>query len=180
MPKGVFKRKPFTEEHKRNISKNSARFWAGKQLPEEARKKMSESAKKRGIRPIPESSDKKRERMKGNQYRLSKTPWNKGKQHSAIRGEKHYAWKGGIGSERHTLMRQIEYVLWRTAVFERDNYTCQICRKKGEKLHADHIKSWSDYPELRYAIDNGRTLCFACHYEVTFGHKIPEEVKTWG
>ena len=53
-------------------------------------------------------------------------------------------------------------VKWRKAVFARDNYVCQICMQTG-KLQAHHIKSWTDYPELRYDIENGVTLCIICH-----------------
>lgn len=58
-----------------------------------------------------------------------------------------------------------QYRLWREAVFARDNWTCQGegCGKRGCYLEADHIKSWSKFPELRFAIDNGRTLCVPCH-----------------
>lgn len=59
----------------------------------------------------------------------------------------------------------LEYKLWVEAVFKRDNYTCQKCGKKGCKLEAHHIFNWADYPELRYAIDNGITLCKKCHKE---------------
>ena len=49
----------------------------------------------------------------------------------------------------------------------------------GVSFHADHIRPWSEYPELRYTVDNGRTLCMACHYYVTFKKKMPEGM-TWG
>ena len=91
--------------------------------------------------------------------------------------ENHPNWRGGKGTERHRLMGKEEYVLWRTAVFIRDNYTCQECNMRGGELNADHIKPWSLYPELRYAIDNGRTLCVSCHRQTdTWGFKgIPRD-----
>ena len=52
---------------------------------------------------------------------------------------------------------------WRRAVFQRDNYTCQICGHRGGRLNADHIKAYVRYPELRLDVNNGRTLCEACH-----------------
>ena len=79
-----------------------------------------------------------------------------------MRGEQHPNWKGGKRT-RHMLSGQIEYKLWREAVFQRDNYTCVWCKTQGTYLQADHIKPWSQYPTLRYAIDNGRTLCAECH-----------------
>jgi len=78
-------------------------------------------------------------------------------------GENAGNWRGGKTSERDRLRKSIEYKLWRTAVFERDNYACIFCGIRGGKLEADHIKPWCDYPELRFAIDNGRTLCHDCH-----------------
>lgn len=58
------------------------------------------------------------------------------------------------------------YVKWRTRVFERDQYTCQRCHVTGGNLRGHHIKSWKDYPKLRYDISNGMTLCAGCHREV--------------
>lgn len=92
---------------------------------------------------------------------------------SSRRGKDSPTWKGGKSSERHRAMGRLEYKIWRTAVFERDNYTCQICDQYGGTLHADHIKEWSKYPELRYNTDNGRTLCIPCHYYITYKRKMP-------
>jgi len=104
--------------------------------------------------------------------------WNKGKKlpklsieqrkklseiHKANR-EKNHLWKGGITEINSKIRNSLEYRLWREAVFKRDNYQWVWGGKEhGKKLHADHIKPFADYPELRFAIDNGRTLCEECH-----------------
>jgi 5-methylcytosine-specific restriction endonuclease McrA len=66
--------------------------------------------------------------------------------------------RGGSGAERN----MPEYIAWRTAVFQRDNYTCQEC---GETVNvcAHHIMSWSRNPDLRFDSSNGVTLCEDCH-----------------
>ena len=87
-------------------------------------------------------------------------------------GELNPNWKGGISPLNTCIRMSMEYRLWRNAVLERDNYTCIWCGlkqgwnkelKKQNIIHADHIKPFCDYPELRFAIDNGRTLCIDCH-----------------
>lgn len=104
---------------------------------------------------------------KSRPWMIGRTTWNKGNK-GFLAGEKHYNWRGGVTPIHDKIRRSIEYKLWRTAVFERDNYTC-IWGGKDHKgnLNADHIKPFSLYPELRFAIDNGRTLCEACHLDVT-------------
>ena len=65
-----------------------------------------------------------------------------------------------------------EQTCWRKAVFERDNYTCQICGVRGGKLAADHIKPYAIYKEDRWKLENGRTLCDPCHKKTpTYGSK---------
>jgi hypothetical protein len=54
-----------------------------------------------------------------------------------------------------------EYREWKARVNVRDNYICQECGKKGCEAH--HIKSWYEFPELRFDVNNGITLCLDCH-----------------
>lgn len=85
-------------------------------------------------------------------------------------GCKNPQWRGGITNVRIQIWRSEEYKLWRKAVFERDKYTCVWCGKTGGVLNADHIKPFALFPELRFAIDNGRTLCVHCHRKTdTYG-----------
>lgn len=148
-----------TEEHKKKI----ALAHIGMKLSDEVKKKKSLSMKKRW------ASDA------GYRDRMSKAHiGNRGYWTGIHRffGEKHWLWKGGITSTNTKIRRSIEYKLWRTSVFERDGYTCIWCGYKGKNLNADHIKPFAYYPELRFAIDNGRTLCKECHKTTdTYGSK---------
>jgi 5-methylcytosine-specific restriction endonuclease McrA len=87
----------------------------------------------------------------------------KGKPRPELRGEGNPNWKGGTyGTERHTAMSKAEYAMWRRSVYERDAYRCVACGETG-RLHAHHIKPWSLFPESRYDVANGATLCVHCH-----------------
>jgi len=79
------------------------------------------------------------------------------------------------------------YKKWRKEVYKRDNHQCQWpnCSNK-KKLNAHHIKTWAEYPSLRFCVANGITLCYLHHkmikglesiYEAVF-HKIVAEKKT--
>lgn len=72
-------------------------------------------------------------------------------------------WKGGLTGRRKADLTTARYKKWRTRVFERDDYTCIACGTRGGQLCADHIQTWAHNPELRYSVDNGRTLCEDCH-----------------
>jgi len=79
-------------------------------------------------------------------------------------------WRGGISNKCHRIRTSREYRLWREAVYARDAWTCQKCGDDtGGNLNAHHIKNFSEYPELRFAIDNGITFCEKCHIKF---HKI--------
>ena len=79
------------------------------------------------------------------------------------KGQEHWNWQGGI-SLLNDHRDSAQYKAWRQAVYERDHYRCVICGSK-EKLNAHHIKSWKEYPELRYDVNNGITYCEKCHIE---------------
>lgn len=83
------------------------------------------------------------------------------------RGE-HNWYIDGRTPKNKIIRHSLEYKLWREAVFKRDNWTCQHCGARsgnGKKiiLHADHIKPFAHFPELRFKLSNGRTLCVDCH-----------------
>lgn len=54
---------------------------------------------------------------------------------------------------------------WVNDILEKDGYKCQACNST-KRLVAHHIKSWKDYPELRFELGNGQTLCNPCHSEL--------------
>lgn len=129
----------FKEGHKGYISKP----WLGKKLSENHKKNISKSNSQ---------STKTLEHLK-----------DIGLKHS---GKNHWNWKGGITDELRQLRQTEEYQFWRNKVYARDNWTCQKCNKKLKDLCAHHIKSFKDYPELRYNVSNGQTLCRSCHKKV--------------
>jgi len=89
-------------------------------------------------------------------------------QHNLFKGESNPRWKGGITGKNAGIRSSAEYKKWREDVFARDNYKCVWCGdKNGEGkavvFHADHIKPFAYFPDLRFEVSNGRTLCTTCH-----------------
>src|SRR5690349_16028079 len=147
----------FSITHRQNISKSLKGkncFWYGKKHSDDVKNKISKS--KRGVKLSLIT-----------RYRMSQSR----------KGKKNNSWKGGITPYNSLLRRTIEYKLWRESVFKRDDWTCVFCGIKSGKgvkvfLHADHIKRFADYPNLRFDINNGRTLCKDCHKNTdTYGGK---------
>ena len=102
-------------------------------------------------------------RLKISKSRTGCVGYWRNKKRPNLSDDKSHFWKGGLTNTHSKIRNSLEYRLWRKSVFERDNYTCVWCNKKGVELQADHIKPFSLFPELRFAIDNGRTLCKECH-----------------
>lgn len=77
---------------------------------------------------------------------------------------------GGFG---RTLYRTAAHQTWAKAVKRRDGYTCQSCGANGEgvSLIADHIREIRD-GGAPLDMDNGQTLCAACHARKTRAAKL--------
>lgn len=181
---------PLTNQQKQRLSqiakeRGFGKWMKGRRLSAETRRKQSEAAKgrvrshlhclhisqaKKGVPNLalrgrtrnitPEWREKlnasKRGRpMTEGQRRCLSLSWGK--------GAKSHFWKGGITSKNAAIRSSTTMRRWRKAVFERDNYTCVWCKQKGGNLNADHIKPFAFYPELRFDLCNGRTLCVNCH-----------------
>lgn len=172
---------PKSEEHRRKLSivmKGRPGYWKGKKMPASARLAMSQSGKKKRLtqehkdkiakaltgRSISEETRQKFiGRKQSSETRLKKSMKQKGAKGSN--------WQGGVSPINERIRQSSEFKQWRAAVFARDKYTCQRCGVKYQvgnrpKLHPHHIKSFAKYPELRFKVNNGITLCEKCHKEV--------------
>jgi len=180
--------KKMSEEHKRKMS--NAR--KGKKMSEETKKKLSEINK--GKIPWCKGkhwklSDEVKKNISIGHKGIE--PWNKGKYHTekskrkmsnahkgiklseehkkkislALKGEKNYLWKGGISIENDKLRHTFEMGLWKRAVLERDNFTCQKYNIRGGRLIVHHIRNFAEVVELRTSIENGIILSEKAHKE---------------
>lgn len=104
-----------------------------------------------------------------------------GKKRPDTSGAHHWNWKGGIKRRdiKDDALRVNFKRNYASRILARDNYTCQVCSVEYGRMHVDHIKRWADFPDLRFDLDNCRTLCVPCHYYVTFKRKMPKESR-WG
>lgn len=82
---------------------------------------------------------------------------------------------GGFPNQRGRWAPELK--VWRKSVFERDHFTCQDCGKVGGYLNAHHVKSWAKYPDLRFELTNGITLCETpCHKKAHAKKKVKAHV----
>ena len=150
------------------------RFKKGHKVSEELKKKLILANKNR------KWSKEAKQRLRDFHTNKKMEESTKEKLRKLNTGSKHPQWKGGITPLNKKIRNSLEYKLWRESVFKRDNYICIWCGFKGY-VEADHIKPFALYPELRFAIDNGRTLCKECHRKtdtygtIRNGSKIPKK-----
>lgn len=145
--------------------------------------------------------------QKSNKFGRTKKTWNKGlpkekqphygktfskKTREKMRlfkvgkyGDKSSNWKGGISIISKLVRNMLEYFIWRSRVFERDNWTCQTCRNRGVYLEAHHKEELNNIlkyfnikniDEARkcsklWDIGNGVALCKDCHNLTKKGRK---------
>ena len=190
-----------SDEAKKKISEanKGKKAWnKGKGLSEETKRKLSEANRgkhfspatefKKGHKSIPWNKGKKlppeyaAKARKASLGHKHTEEW-KEERRKAFSGDKNPMWKGGVTSEYQRIRTSSKYIQWRKAVFERDNYTCQRCGARngnGKRviLQAHHIKSFAEYPELRFDINNGITLCLSCHKKTeNYGKNVSTKSK---
>lgn len=91
--------------------------------------------------------------------------WNKGISAHWIIGNKNPRWV----SDRTKLVKSNRrgnsmYREWRMSIYRRDNFKCRMANPDCcGRIEAHHILGWTKYPELRYEINNGITLCHYHH-----------------
>jgi hypothetical protein len=84
----------------------------------------------------------------------------------ARKGDKHWNWKPdrtslAVNEKKHL---DSKYREWSRSVKNRDCWKCRISDDTcSGRLEAHHILNWAEYPELRYKISNGITLCHSHH-----------------
>jgi hypothetical protein len=161
----ALKGRKFSETHLKNLSLSQK----GHKHSEETKKKMSEIHKRIGTKPPNRTGIKC--------IFTEKHKQNISKNHHNVLSEKNPNWRGGITPENLKIRLGVEYRLWREVIFARDDYTCQKCGQGGGQLHPHHIFNFATYLDLRFAINNGITLCKKCHMEFHKKHGYKNNTK---
>lgn len=159
------KGRPLTEEHKKKLSESQK--GKPKNISEESRKKMSDLKKGKpswntGLGDITKNClNCKKEFV--SKFSIKRKFCSQKCSKGFLTGEKHYRWidnrENVVG--RHKRDTHDPCVKqWRKKIFERDLYKCKLKNKECcGNIQAHHILRWSDFPDLRYEVSNGITLC---------------------
>jgi 5-methylcytosine-specific restriction endonuclease McrA len=143
-----------------------------KQTPEHIAKRISNILNWEKRSYTKEYREQLRQKMLGNKNGFKKgfTPWNKGKEHKAVQGEKHHSWKGGV-SPFSCKTRRLKLRTnggshtkeeW-NELKKKWNFMCLCCKKQEPfiKLSEDHIIPI--YMGGSDDISNIQPLCIACN-----------------
>jgi hypothetical protein len=153
---------------------------------EEFAKKMKEV--RRNNARTPKALAAKARTGKGNTGKKRSEEWKKGRSNQySGQGNPFYGRSHSLGTKRklscHFRGMSIEefdgftkprsvrltksgaFKTWRRLVFERDDYTCLLCGKRGGPLESHHITPRREDIDRVYQVDNGATLCKSCHKE---------------
>lgn len=175
-----------SSETKKKIAANTRAAWSsadsGHHKVDRAAVMQKQAAKLRGRKYSAEHRERIRQARLAMHDKLS----------AAFSGSKNPMWQGGRVSLRKRLVNSFRYKAWRTAVYERDHYTCVLCgdhnhpgRGTTLRIEADHfVKPFSvvvgevvkevgmdrAFDEIIardsiWDINLGRTLCKKCHSE---------------
>lgn len=163
----ALKGKPKSEAHKRKLSESHKGI-----MPENV-KDGSLANFNRGKKRPPFSEEWKRNISLGHkgqhpvmEFKKGQKAWNKGMKFPELSGPNSPSWKGGLTPIHNKIRCSVEYMIWQEAVFVRDEYRCQKCgERRKAKVTAHHILNFAQHPQLRFAIDNGITVCRPCHKE---------------
>lgn len=140
----ALKGRKFSEEHKKNLS--LARIG----------RKHSEETKIKLRKPKSEEHKQKLRKPKSLEARRKMSEARKGK----YLGENSPNWIKDRTLIKFEDRRGIIYTDWQQGVYKRDIYKCKISNQDcSGAIVAHHILPWRDYPELRYDVNNGITLC---------------------
>jgi hypothetical protein len=168
-------KKKLSDEMKELIGKLAKERNTGKKHSEETRLKMRISHLGKKYKPMSEKGKANiGKSQKGKKPSLVTIEKRRG---NLPKGRDNHFWRGGVTKlhmdERRYASSTFIYKNWRRRVLDRDNYMCVWCGSTNRRiLQTDHIKPWCLYPELRYEISNGRTLCSPCHKKTdTYGVK---------
>lgn len=85
----------------------------------------------------------------------------------SLRGEKHFNYKPYLTEldRKKTRNGTLGYSSWRQDVLKRDRNSCVVCWSIEDNLTVHHLNSFNVYESNRTDINNGVTLCTACHRE---------------
>lgn len=104
----------------------------------------------------------------------------KGRKRLFMIGNKNHNWRGGITPLHISIRNCPEMDVWRLKIFKRDYFTCRVCNKKVEKIHAHHLNHFTSILKennistieeavrckILWDVDNGITICIPCHIKI--------------